>query len=188
MKELFFVAGASGSGKSAIQRKLHDVLGSEYSVYDFDDIGVPKDADKKWRQEATEQWIKKLLEEKKKSVLLGQIVLGEVLASPSAAKLGKVYFCLLDVSDQERIKRLKARNTYGINQHSLNWAAWLRMHQGEPQWEQHVIKNDSWPNMQFARWDKLTNWKPLAFTHLIDTTNLTIEQVATQVKDWIETI
>ena len=29
--------------------------------YDFDDIGVPENADKKWRQETTEAWIKLLL-------------------------------------------------------------------------------------------------------------------------------
>lgn len=186
MKTIYFVAGASGSGKSTILPNLNALLGTSYNVFDFDDIGVPKNADKKWRQEATEQWIKKLLEEDKKSVLLGQMVLGEILASPSAFQLGKVHFCLLDVSDKERINRLKKRNTHGIGQHSLNWAAWLRVHHEDPQWEQHVIKDDSWHDMQFDQWDKLETWCPVASIKIIDTTNVSIEEVASQVKDWIK--
>ncbi len=188
MKTIYFVAGASGSGKSSIINDLKQLLGNDFKVFDFDDIGVPKNPDKKWRQEVTEQWIKKLLLEQKNSVLLGQMVVGEILASPSAPKLGTVHFCLLDVSDKERIARLKKRNTHGIDQHSLNWAAWLRMHHEDPQWQQHVIKNDSWSNMQFVRWDKLDTWKPLSSIKIIDTTGLSISQVASQVKNWISSI
>jgi hypothetical protein len=54
-----------------------------------------------------------LLADDKDVCLLGQIVLGEILASPSAAKLDGINFYLLDVSDFERIQRLKKRNTYG---------------------------------------------------------------------------
>ncbi len=48
--KLYFVAGASGSGKTAIQSDLADVLGGDINVYDFDDIGVPEGADNKWRK------------------------------------------------------------------------------------------------------------------------------------------
>jgi len=188
MGTVYFVAGASGSGKSAIIKNLKGLLGTNYNVFDFDDVGVPKNADKRWRQQTTEQWIKKLLQEKKKSVLLEQMVLGEILACPSASNLITVHFCLLDVSDKERIQRLKKRNTHGIDQHSLNWAAWLRMHHEDPQWQQHIIKNDSWHNMQFDRWEKLDTWNSLASIKIIDTTGLSIQQVASQVRNWIESV
>jgi hypothetical protein len=45
--------------------------------------------------------------------LLAQIVLGEIMVCPSAKKLDGINFCLLDVSDFERIQGLKKRNTYG---------------------------------------------------------------------------
>ena len=42
---LYFVSGASGSGKTAILPECQKILGSKMRVYDFDDIGVPEGAD-----------------------------------------------------------------------------------------------------------------------------------------------
>ena len=67
--------------------------GKRVMVYDFSDISVPQGADTKWRQESTERWLQKLLSGQGDSCLLSQIVLGEILASPAAKKLGKVNFC-----------------------------------------------------------------------------------------------
>lgn len=139
MSTFYFVAGASGSGKSAILPELKKILGNAISVYDFDDIGVPDGANKKWRQETTEKWLQKLLQKNQDACLLGQMVLGEILACPSAKLIEQINFCFLDVNDFERIQRLKIRNTYGIDQNLLNWASWLRMHHQDPQWMQHVI-------------------------------------------------
>lgn len=44
---LYFIAGASGSGKTAIIPHLKELWGKRIAVYDFDEIGVPKDADTK---------------------------------------------------------------------------------------------------------------------------------------------
>ncbi|MBS0185616.1 MAG: hypothetical protein JSS34_04660 [Proteobacteria bacterium] len=60
MNRMYFIAGASGSGKTAIIPYLKELLGQQVALYDFDDIGVPNDADIKWRQEATEKWLQKL--------------------------------------------------------------------------------------------------------------------------------
>ena len=69
-------------------------------------------------------------------------------------KLDSINFCLLDVSDFERIQRLKKRHTYGADQNMLNWSAWLRMHTRDPQWTQHVIKDDAWDGLDFSSWDQ----------------------------------
>jgi len=74
MSTFYFVAGASGSGKTAIIPDLKKILGDSIAVYDFDDIGVPDGADKKWRQESTDKWLQKLLSDGKNACLLGQIV------------------------------------------------------------------------------------------------------------------
>lgn len=187
MNTIYFVAGASGSGKTAIMPDLKKMLGDAISVYDFDDIGVPDGADKRWRQESTEKWLQKLLKENKDACLLGQMVLGEILACPSVRQLDKVYFCLLDVSDIERIKRLKRRNTYGADQNMLNWSAWLRMHHQDPQWEQHVLKEDCWQGLDFRDWEQLSGWDSKAIVTIIDTTKLSIYQVAESIADWINT-
>jgi len=182
---LYFIGGGSGSGKTAIMPVLQKILGSEIKVYDFDDIGVPEGVDKKWRQESTEKWLQQLLADGKDACLLGQIVLGEILACPSAKKLDGINFCLLDVSDFERIQRLKKRNTYGADQNMLNWSAWLRRYHQDPQWEQHVIKDDSWDDLDFSSWDQQTDWPNTVTTKTIDTTSLDIKKVAEQVAAWI---
>jgi uridine kinase len=70
---VYFVAGTSGSGKTAIMPHLKKILGDAVSVYDFYDIGVPDNAGTKWRQESTEQWLQKLVRENKNACLLGQL-------------------------------------------------------------------------------------------------------------------
>ncbi len=185
MNTIYFIAGASGSGKTAIMPDLKKMLGDAISVYDFDEIGVPDGADKRWRQESTEKWLQKLLKENKDVCLLGQMVLGEILACPSARQLDRVNFCLLDVLDVERIRRLKRRNIYGADQNMLNWAAWLRMHHHDPQWAQHVIKEECWSGLNFEYWDQLDNWYSKANIQYLDTTKLSINEVAECVSDWI---
>ncbi|MBA2651731.1 MAG: GNAT family N-acetyltransferase [Tatlockia sp.] len=185
MSTFYFVAGASGSGKTAIMSDLKNILGDSIAVFDFDDIGVPDGADKKWRQKSTERWLQKLLSDGKDACLLGQIVLGEILACPSAKQIDKVNFLLLDVSDFERIQRLKKRNTYGIDQNMLNWSSWLRMHHQDPQWEQHVLIEDCWHELDFSVWDQLLNWNCKALVNSLDTTRLTLNQVAEFIANWI---
>ncbi len=185
--KLYFIGGASGSGKTTVMPHLKELLGNETALYDFDDIGVPKDADKKWRQESTQKWLQKLLKEDKDACLLGQIVLGEILACPAAKQIDRVNFCLLDVSDFERIKRLKKRNTYGADQNMLNWSAWLRMHTLDPQWTPHVIQEDATHIMDFSRLSSLRSYEEFANIQVIDTTHLTLHEVAKRLVVWIKT-
>ena len=185
MEKLHVVSGAGGSGKTSIIPSLREILGSSFSLYDFDDIGVPEFPDKKWRQESTELWLQKILQEENKACLLGQVVLGEILSCPSAKYISRIEFCLLDVSDYERILRLRKRNTYGVDHHMLHWASWLRMHLFDPQWGQHVIKDECWDGLDFTRWDQLDNWSSLADVKLLDTTNVPIINVAENVARWI---
>jgi hypothetical protein len=174
----YFITGASGSGKTACLPKLKSLL-PDFTIHDFDDIGVPEGADKKWRQKSTEKWLQRLIQhDQNKSFLLGQMVLGEILACPSAKKLDQVNLLLLDCTDMERIKRLRKRGTYGVNQDTLNWASWLRMHCHDPQWEQRIIKDDCWEDLSFDRWDLLSSWKTLTKIEIIDTTSMTIDNVA----------
>ena len=109
------------------------------------------------------------------------------MACPAAKQIDKIHFCLLDVSDYERIQRLKKRNTYGLDQNMLNWSSWLRMHHQDPQWMQHVLKEDCWQKLDFSDWDQLSDWGAKAFVTILDTTRLSVKQVAKSVADWINT-
>ncbi len=184
--KIYFIGGASGSGKTAVMPYLKELFGSKIPVYDFDDIGVPENADKKWRQESTEKWLQKLLNHGTDACLLGQIVLGEIISCPSATKIDSFNFCFLDVSDFERICRLRKRNTYGVDQHILNWAAWLRMHHQDPTWAPHVIQDDASNILHFSRLNQLTRWHDIAHVLILDTTSLTLNDVAKQIAKWIQ--
>jgi hypothetical protein len=104
---LNFIGGASGGGKTAVMPYLKELLGDGIAVYDFDDIGAPEGADKKWCQESTEKWLQKLLSEGKDACLLGQIVLRKILSCPSAKKIDKIIWkghaFAVKVNHQKRI-------------------------------------------------------------------------------------
>jgi hypothetical protein len=179
---LYFIGGASGSGKTAVIPHLKELLGDGIAVCDFDDIRVPEGADEKWLQ--------KLLSESKDTCLLGQIVLGEILSCPSAKQIDKINFCLLDVSDFERIGRLKTRlrqgsgaqerNTYGADQNMLNWSAWFHMNTRDPQWMQHAIQEDTASNMDFSKVSPLKSYEEVGNVKILDTTELALHEVAGQ--------
>ena len=185
---LFLITGASGSGKTSCLGPLRD-LHPEIAWHDFDELGVPSKPDKKWRHLRTELWVNTAVQYQKDdrdTGICGNVILGEVLASPSAPQLDRVATCLLDCYDVTRIDRLRKRGLHGDTQDMLCWAAWQRMHAADPQWRQDVIKEDGAPQMQWDRWDKWERGDPRWHVSPIDTTELSIEGVAAEVSAWIE--
>ena len=186
-KKIFFIGGASGSGKTTIIPALKEKLPSNFAIYDFDDIGIPENADTSWRQEATEKWLQKITSDKKNICLLGQMVLGEIMACPTAKELEKINYFLLDVDDFERIKRIKLRGSEReATQDMLNWASWLRMHTKDPQWTQNAIKENSWKNMNFSIWENMYQWPVKVETYVLNTTKQTILETAHNLNTWIQ--
>lgn len=184
---MYFIIGASGSGKTSV---LDQIKLPDYTLLDFDDIGVPENADMQWRQSSTEQWLVQILEnyDESHTCLFGQMVLGEILACPSAKKLQEINVCFLDCDDVVRVERLQKRANMPINQHTLNWASWLRMHHHDPQWEQHVITGDAIATLDFSSWDRETSWEQLADIYYCDTTHLAINSVSSEIERWIKSL
>jgi hypothetical protein len=186
---LFVVMGASGAGKSVALSGLQ-VLHPQVVWYDFDAVGVPADADKKWRQRTTEQWLKIALEHQAQGQdmgVCGGAIFGEILACPSAPQVTGIASCLLDCNDVVRIDRLRGRNAhdYGISQDMLCWAAWQRMHAVDPQWRQDVLREDAEPGMLWKRWEKWkrgdARWQIWTF----DTTHVSINEVVKSLSGWL---
>ncbi len=50
------------------------------------------------------------------------------------------------------------------------------------------LTDNSWQDLCFDRWDTLDNWNSLATVKILDTTGLSIAQVASAVKQWIDSI
>jgi len=56
--KLFIVTGVNGIGKSTVITELVTKLDLErYKVHDFDERGVPDNADKGWRESETTHWL-----------------------------------------------------------------------------------------------------------------------------------
>jgi hypothetical protein len=183
---IFFVTGASGAGKSACLPGLASRL-PNVALHDFDEVGVPADADKVWRQRTTEAWLSRGLENEaagRSTVICGGAVLGEILACPSASAAAHLAVCFLDCSDLARIDRLKSRGPHGATQDTLNWAAWQRVHVVDPQWRPDVITADAAPEMHFQRWAEWQRGDRRWHADVFDTTPLTALQVSAEVAAW----
>jgi len=183
---IFFVTGASGSGKTACMPDLARLLPSA-EVSDFDSLGVPPNADKVWRQQSTEAWLRRgvaLACEGRDLVVCGTTVLGEILACPSAPDAGPLAACLLDCADVLRVARLRERGTHGCTQDMLSWAAWLRLHAVDPGWRPDVVRDVADPDMRRERWAGWQRGDPRWQCPTIDTTALSLPEVAAAIARW----
>lgn len=162
---LFLLFGSSAAGKTAALDELRGRVAC-LAVHDFDEIGVPPGADAAWRQRANEQWLRRALTYQAEGtdlLLAGQTPLAELLAAPSAPRLEAISACLIDCDDDTRVARLQARGpewlagTGGTLENYVNWAAWLRDHAADPTRRIHVV----------------------------DTSELPVEEVGTKLIEWI---
>jgi len=186
---LFFITGASGSGKSACLPSLRLLL-PEIRIYEFDSVGVPDGADTAWRQRTAEYWVRKVLGHQQDGIdtlVAGHAQYGELLACPSANQLDRVAACLLDCADVVRIDRIRGRDGHSqwASMEMLCWAAWQRMHAVDPQWRPDVIQNGGDPSMRWERWSAWQRGDPRWQVWTLDTTYLTVGEVAQKIADWV---
>ncbi len=126
---ILFITGTSGSGKTTLVHHLRAQLPSNlFEVYDFDENGVPQDADAVWRQKTTDYWLQKAAENslhKKSTIVCGVTAPSEIILSAKKPNV-PVYFGFLKVSDDVLRKRLSARGwDEALIQDNINWAHYL---------------------------------------------------------------
>jgi hypothetical protein len=180
------MTGASGSGKTACLGLLGELV-PDVALHDYDAIGIPENATPAWRVEADQIWLDRVLENQRQgrdTLLAGQTPLGELLACPRAIELDGIAACLIDCSDEERRRRLGSR-TASFGQAHYNWAAWMRGHAADPQWEPHVIREAD-PSLHWDRWANWQRGDPRWSVWRLDTTDLAIEEAARQVAGWMQ--
>ena len=160
MGKLFFVTGAEGVGKSSIIEILKERF-PDFDVHDFDDVGVPENPELQWRYDTTLHWIKVAIENQEKgisTVIAGLSFPNEVLMFEAYKKMEKILFCLLDVRESEREKRLCER---GAAREVIDDLCQLH--------------------------DLREKFKDVKFENkIIDTTRISIKEVGNKVVDWIE--
>jgi hypothetical protein len=181
---LYSVTGSSCSGKTTAAHACADLPG--VVVHDFDEIGVPSDADLIWRHRSLETWLQRVLAYQAEGVdvvLTGQSPIGEVLAAPSAPRLNGLATCLVDVSDAERRHRLTQRDPGKWSpsrvEAFIRWAAWHRGHAAAPAHHPEVLTTGAWPEMRWDRWP--ASWS----VPIIDTTGHSPAESAAALRTWI---
>lgn len=185
---LYFITGASGSGKTACLEGLRR-RNPDTAWHDFDEGGIPPDADIAWRHRRTEEWLREAVRhqaEGRDMGVCGGVVQGEILACPSAPLVEQFAFCLLDCDDVLRIDRIRRRgdNRLAVME-TLCWAAWQRMHAADPQWRPDVIRKGAAPEMRWERWEDWRRGDPRwHHTWRLDTTDLSVEEVAERIALW----
>jgi hypothetical protein len=185
---MFFVTGASGSGKCACLPLLRKALPT-IDWRDFDEFGVPSPCPPEWRPLTTERWIKIALEDQRQgrtTGVAGGAIMGEITVCPSAPDVDEIRVCLLDCHDVVRLDRLWQRGTHGATQDMLSWAAWQRVHAVNPQWRQDVICNVGLDEMRWHRWNSWKRGDIRWCVHVIDTTELSISQAVERIVAWVE--
>jgi energy-coupling factor transporter ATP-binding protein EcfA2 len=101
----YFIIGANGVGKSTLLPFLADLLPRDcFELHDFDERGVPDNADKAWRVSETAHWLEIGAKNKVRNV--STVICG--FAKPTEIGEG-AEIILLDVDGPSLEKRLKSR-------------------------------------------------------------------------------
>jgi hypothetical protein len=192
---LFLLFGSSAAGKTFVLEQLQGRVAA-LAIHDFDEIRVPRGADTTWRHRADEEWVRRALvyqAEGTDLLLAGQTPLGELLAAPSGPRLEAISACLIDCDDETRVARLQSRGpkwfarSPGELQDYLNWAAWMRGHAADPSWRTDVIRHkETVGEMHWSRWIGWRAGDPRWRVRVIDTSVLSVQEVATKLIEWIK--
>lgn len=126
---IFFITGTSGSGKSTVIELLKAQLpATHFSVHDFDEVGVPVDADALWRQKTTDYWLQQAAyhaQQNKVTIIGGVTVPCEVLSSAYKPNV-PIHFGFIKINDQTLEKRLKDRIwSDKLIEGNRNWSRYL---------------------------------------------------------------
>ncbi len=145
MMNIYFITGTSGAGKSTLIEHLKKRLPKDqFEIYDFDEVGVPPNADQAWRLKITDYWLLKAKENQKKkksSIICGVSVPSEVLQSTQNFDI-PLYFGFLKVDDTIIRKRLAARDwEQKLIQDNIIWASYLEKEVSNQ--KNHLIVNGS---------------------------------------------
>ena len=186
----FLVTGASGVGKSTVRQLLATEFERTHEMLELAALGVTPQWDLAWRHQMVERMVCRALAAQaagRSFLFCGDPVPpGEVLAAPSADRLGPIAVCLLDASPDAQEARLTARgDDPALLSRHIAFAAWMREHVVNPNHRPDVITGGGWADMRWDRWVERTDATPPWSATVIDTTDLQPTEVAERVAAWL---
>ena len=173
MSKIYFVVGVNGVGKSTLIPLLRSRLNAHgFEVYDFDERGVPTGAGSEWRLSETLHWAEVgmlNLEKDVSTIICGYVKAKEIEEVEKQMQI-EIGVCLLDASPEVIEKRLTNRHT---DSNSLS-----EMERITGKTSQKFIEDNIWVSEKFREEAGRLGYK------IIDTSELTPEQVADQIVGW----
>jgi adenylate kinase family enzyme len=136
MQTLYFVIGASGSGKTSAVRELERTDRSGLKTFFFDSIGVPSPEERNekwgsgdgWQRAMTIKWVKRIKSElaNSKALLDGQTRPSFIAEACDTNNVRLYKVILIDCSDDVRRARLLRRGQPELaDQRMMDWARYL---------------------------------------------------------------
>lgn len=123
-------------------------------------------------------------------MVLTEGVVGELLAAPRATEVEGIATCLVDCTDDERLRRLRLRDDGRVSDpHQLwdflVWALWLRRHAADPQLFAGPIRGPDDGGWAWDRWESWQQGDPRWSSFVLDTTCEPIDDSADRLAAWI---
>ena len=187
---LFLVTGASGVGKSTVRKSIETAFAPALESAELGMLGSAPQWTLEWRHRMVERAVRRALEAQRAGrhfLLCGDpIPPGEVWAAPSAVQLGRLEVCLLDANEAAQTSRLRKRgDDLTFIQHHVAFADWMRQHVVDHRHRPEVIVQNGWSEMRWERWVGSAGARPPWNSHVIDTSELGSNEVATRVMEWL---
>lgn len=176
MPKIYFIIGVNGIGKSSIIPYVRSALADKnFGVYDFDERGVPDNADGNWRRSETLHWLEIGKEDGENGV--STIVCG--FSKPEEIQLASeevhvpVSVILLDADSETITGRILGRY---LSPESI---AELERTTGKT--PEKFASDNVWVSSKFREAAAKSGYK------ILDTTNLSPEEVAQKVVELVNT-
>ncbi len=175
--QLFIITGVNGIGKSSVIPKLkHTLDPTSFDVHDFDERGVPDNADREWRRSETRHWVSTAKLNLNKN--LSTVVCGFVKVSDIGYALENVLditvsVCVLDASPETISKRILSRYT---TSESL-----IELERTTGKTPEKFVSDNVWVASKFREEANENDY------YILDTDEEKPDQVATGIIAWIKT-
>lgn len=174
--QLFLITGVNGIGKSSVISHLKRKLDSaSFAVHDFDERGVPDNADREWRKTETAHWMSLAMQNTNKNVstiVCGFMKAGDITFASQGITDLIISVCVLDASPETISKRIASRYT---TPESL-----VELERSTGKILEKFVNDNVWVATKFREEAKENGY------YVLDTNEQNPEQVATNINVWVK--